>query len=265
MLKFESFAPTVLTEFIESFDYYYEDNHLDEHSQFLLLPNGKVHLLFQFGTTIKHKTAFTKDWQDRPDTFIGGPFDKGYGMKFMPCSKVFSVTFKPSMAKYFIPIPISELKNQLVNPTDIWGKESKYVIEKLIETESNKIRAVLLEHFLFKKFSEVKPSSIEQTALNIIDNQGVGKTYEYAQAANLSISRYRKKFTDEIGFSPKVFQKLTRINAITKFCKENPSVSFTSVAHQFNYFDQSHFIKDFKSVTGFTPHLYFQNRRFLLF
>lgn len=214
-LPLEKYSPVFLGEYIDSFEYY------DFHSLKLnelqtILPLGTVQIIFQLNTEVCHKTAFSNGWKDRPDSFIGGPFDKGYLMKVSPSSKIFVIILKPGTARYFMKIPVSELRNRLVNPIDIWGKDGIHWLEKINTAGSNAERVRISENFLLKRLSGLNTSPVQNCVSKIISQSGFCRISDLAGHCNLSISYFRKKFTEEVGLSPKQFQKIIRINILSK-------------------------------------------------
>ena len=69
-------------------------------------------------------------------------------------------------------------------------------------------------------------------------------------------SRYLQKlFLQYTGLTPKLYSKINRFqNSLRLVTKKE--ISLTSIAYDCGYFDQSHFIREFKSFTGFTPSAY---------
>lgn len=79
-----------------------------------------------------------------------------------------------------------------------------------------------------------------------------------SKAVNVSTVTLRNLFRDCIGLSPKDLIRISRVNSAMK----NPisSEKLTQIAYKMGYFDQSHFIHEFKAVTGLTPKEYFGNQ-----
>jgi AraC-like DNA-binding protein len=66
-------------------------------------------------------------------------------------------------------------------------------------------------------------------------------------------SRYLQKlFLQYTGLTPKLYSKINRFQNSLKLVTKKDT-SLTSIAYDCGYFDQSHFIREFKSFTGFTP------------
>lgn len=69
----------------------------------------------------------------------------------------------------------------------------------------------------------------------------------------LSTRQAERLFLKEVGLSPKSYSNLRRFSNLLKAKKFNPQQNWTSLAHEFGYFDQSHFIKAFHTFLGITP------------
>ena len=72
----------------------------------------------------------------------------------------------------------------------------------------------------------------------------------------LSERQQQRLFKQEIGLAPKAFYNLRRFSNLLKAKKQNAAISWTSLAHEFGYFDQAHFIKVFYSSLGISPSLF---------
>ena len=69
----------------------------------------------------------------------------------------------------------------------------------------------------------------------------------------LSSRRLRKLFSEQTGFSPGYFKKLSRFNSATKQLEKEDFDKLSDVAFDNKYYDQAHFIKDFRHFSGLSP------------
>ena len=76
----------------------------------------------------------------------------------------------------------------------------------------------------------------------------------------LSPRRFIELFHEETGLTPKLFCRVMRFQAALSQANVGQQVSWSAVAADCGYFDQSHFIHDFKSFTGLSPSKYAQIR-----
>jgi transcriptional regulator GlxA family with amidase domain len=62
-----------------------------------------------------------------------------------------------------------------------------------------------------------------------------------------------RKFKKHIGVSPKQLGKVIRLQTALKMLLNEETESLTHIAYESEYYDQAHFIKDFKEFTGTNP------------
>ncbi|MEJ7663659.1 MAG: helix-turn-helix domain-containing protein [Hymenobacter sp.] len=74
-----------------------------------------------------------------------------------------------------------------------------------------------------------------------------------AAAACLSVRQFERKSYERLGFSPKLYSRMIRFSHAYKYKECAPHTSWTEIAHRCGYFDQMHFIRDFKFFTGYAP------------
>lgn len=63
-------------------------------------------------------------------------------------------------------------------------------------------------------------------------------------------------FRERCGLSPKRLQRIVRINTAAMLMQRSAGLSLTRLAQELDYFDQAHFIHDFRAVCGVTPGAY---------
>jgi AraC-like DNA-binding protein len=93
----------------------------------------------------------------------------------------------------------------------------------------------------------------------IYETRGMITVNELADMFEMSRQTLNKTFFSHVNYTTKYFIILVRILSATKFKLNNPSYSLTEVAYEFGYTDQSHFIYDFKRISGVTPSQLFKN------
>jgi AraC-like DNA-binding protein len=90
----------------------------------------------------------------------------------------------------------------------------------------------------------------------IKDTNGNLRIKELATSLAISQDPFEKRFRRVIGTSPKQFSNIVRLKHVIEGYQ--PALSLTDTALAAGYFDQAHFIKEFKSFTGQTPKDFFQ-------
>lgn len=73
-----------------------------------------------------------------------------------------------------------------------------------------------------------------------------------------------RHFKKQIGISPKQLSKVVRLQATLQTLLQQKPVRLTDIAYENEYFDQNHFIKDFKEFVGITPKEFLGNENMAL-
>jgi AraC-like DNA-binding protein len=242
--------PKLLSDFVNWFTVY----HFNSEDPVKLHPEGYFELIFQLDSNFVQSSSTTEKWESRPRQFIGGLHNKSYYIKpESKSSSLISVNFKPNCARYFIPDKLHLYKNKLVSLDDIWSRSKLGQIEALSPSKYIAESVGLIESFLIGIYTEQTNSRVDFALNSILQRQGFVNIRELAQIACLSESQFRKRFNEEVGMSPKEYSKIVRIKFVSTLLHKHPETNLTELTYELGYFDQSHFIKDFKSVTGISP------------
>ena len=90
------------------------------------------------------------------------------------------------------------------------------------------------------------------------DSMDVGKL---CHQFSLSLRDIQRLFKRYIGISPKAYIQLIRVRSVKDRIATNDFVNFTHLAMDSGYFDQSHFVRDFKRLMENTPTEYYRYKQ----
>ncbi|WP_394973833.1 helix-turn-helix domain-containing protein [uncultured Croceitalea sp.] len=121
-----------------------------------------------------------------------------------------------------------------------------------------------VELFFSKKIlPDVTNTKISRDICNhIYQNNGNIIIKDMLSKFSHSRQKINQLFLDHTNNSIKEFALYTRLRAIMKYRANNPQESLTDITYKFGYFDQSHFIKDMKKITGVTPSKFSKSKNF---
>lgn len=167
------------------------------------------------------------------------------------------IYFKEMGAAHFFNQPLHEIFAQsismdnLINPSEL-----SLIEEKLQASDTDAGRIDVIEKLLISKLQSSKPDLLVAGALyHIAKSNGDIKISTLAKQFHTSKSPLEKRFRRLVGASPKKYASILRLQAILK--RYPQAKSLTDLGYGAGYFDQAHFIKDFKAFTGQTPEQYF--------
>ena len=221
-------------------------------------PEGRFELIFQMDAHFLHRSHLDSTWLKRPYAFVGGLHDRAYHVKPLSNNTTcIGIKFKPDSAKYFIPRKLNTLKNRVVSISDIWNKEGRTLLDKIKVAPDHRLCFYLLDQFLARQFKKGDFRSLEDSCSDLQNEKSNLSVRDIARKASLSTAQFRKIFRENIGISPSEYRKIIRVSLARNKLKRQQFQSLTDLAINLGYFDQAHFIREFKSITGLTPSKYF--------
>lgn len=156
-------------------------------------------------------------------------------------------------------IPATEYTNQHTDLASLAGQAGAILEEQIMLAKSHEQRVDILSTFLTRRLSYVRPehNTMASSITAIIQDCDVTSVRAMADDHCLSVRQFERRFKLLAGFSPRLFFRIARFNAVLNPSRFDHSLS--EVAHACGYYDQSHFIHDFQQFSGFTPKAYFND------
>jgi len=131
---------------------------------------------------------------------------------------------------------------------------SSLELSTIFSTEDTDIVTKKLDQFLFAKFTEYKNSILEKSLSLIFNNLGSLSIQEIATEIKISRRHLNRLFNTHFGVSVKKFNEIVLFRkTLDKKLFNNIEQSFTDLAYEFNYCDQSHLNKAFQNFTSNSP------------
>ena len=219
-----------------------------------IFPDGCLELIFHLKTS--YRRFIGNDTLLQPSAFIFGQITQAKFFLPSPQTQILAIRFRAHGLAAFTPMPVHEFTNVEVSLENLWGNAGKELEEQINSLPVSQALQTL-QQFLLKRLHKNKQQTA-QAAIATISNAmlqtNATHSVEYwADAANLSTRQFNRNFRNIIGISPKEYLKILRFNQAIVLYKDESTESFAMLAHQCGYYDQAHFIKDFKDYTGTTP------------
>ena len=172
--------------------------------------------------------------------------------------RVFGIKFWPGGFYPLFGANVSELTNRVVSLPDVLGKAGT-VFGKAVVACTNDERNVELAEELLRKRRPARDKNVvvvREIVDQIAADPGITKVDDLALVVDMTKWTLQRLFRRYVGVSAKwVIQRYRLHEAIEKMGHGHP-VNWARLAIDLGYFDQAHFIKDFKRFTGRTPHEY---------
>lgn len=225
-----------------------------------ILPATSVVMAFRYKGGVSYATDSTA--ASLPTSAITGLRNTTRLVNYASETANLLVIFQEGGAATLLREPIHELFGLNVSLDTLFPRQTiQDVEEQLAEANTNRQRVAIVEKFLICRITGVSTDPLVSNAIQTIQRtNGTMRIKELL--ADLPISRdpFEKRFRRMVGTSPKQFAEIVRFRHIIN--QYSPGTSLTDTAYAAGYFDQAHFINDFKSFTGQAPQQFFKAGRY---
>jgi AraC-like DNA-binding protein len=257
-MNYQVYTPaTELQSFVKCF-WTLEDEGTEKLVKQRVLPDGGMEMIFHYGD------LYQQYFEDgtcivQPRSFVFGQISTYLEIAPTGTTGLVAARFLPDGLIPFLDIPLSSLENKAVAIKDVFGEKGKWLEEKVIAATTNPGRIKWIEAFLLSSLADTQTiNPIAKKCVEIIfQTQGQLGMAELAGRMKVNRRNMERKFVSAIGMSPKQLSKVIRLQTTLKMLEQKNFSSLTSLAYENGYYDQSHFIKDFKEFTGMSPKLFF--------
>jgi AraC-like DNA-binding protein len=150
------------------------------------------------------------------------------------------------------------LYEQSVALDGVWPERE--LTERLCEAPSPAQKLSTLDVLLQRRVCErMSRTPLVDVAIRLLGHRGLSVA-ECARQAGVSERRLSQVFREEVGLQPKMWWRIQRFQAATSDLYAGADLRWAELALQCGYYDQSHFINDFRSFSGINPGTYSQLR-----
>ena len=249
-----------LKEYIKDIWVFESNGGLSEEEMQIIIPNGsaklmlyyKGHLTGRVGNhafLIPEHKLFALGVTDCP-TIAEFDRDKAFGC--------ICIELNPAFAYRLLAVPQHELRNTLVPFGDLVDTSVNRNMEVRMYMTSDPVqKTILLQEYLIEVLARTeKDTKFEYGVSVILNSQGLISIAELSHDLGQSDRWLRTKFSERLGISPKTFASIIRFHSCFQALLRNKQGFLQD--RQFNdfYYDQAHFIKEFKRFIGHPPAKY---------
>jgi AraC-like DNA-binding protein len=221
-----------------------------------IVPSGLPELILFIGHKPKSQSRTME-----AHCLLSGQNKDYYDIHISENLSLFSVLFQPQGLSQFYNLPISELTNQSVPLEYINRALSLELQGRLSEAVSFNARVSIAEDFFCRQLTANKKGYDFKRMSHAVDlirsAKGMVGIDILSQEACLGRKQFERLFLENIGVSPKQYLRIIRFQSSLHINSQKNNLSMTQLAHESGYYDQSHFINDYKALTGLTPKKFF--------
>ena len=249
LMNYRIFEPhKLLSPYVRYFSALDYQNPVGGLSKIRVFADRYPHLVFQHNNG---HSAFIRDGNPLPIAFISGVKIKPYILD-LDSHSVVTVTFYPQAIKQLFGIDVHDLNNDIV---DLNNFAPKALTDQLLDATGYQQRIDLLTDFLLQRINKIGDVDfmVNESIKLINDREIETSLWSLSKEFKISTRQFERRFKASTGLSPKLFLRAARFENALQLIKENNFENFSNIAYYLDFTDQSHFTKDFKEFSGFTP------------
>jgi AraC-like DNA-binding protein len=205
------------------------------------LPHPNVHMVFEDeGAKIAgvHTGRFTTELAD-----------EGW---------VFGVKFRAGAFRPYLGRSVASLRDRSVPIDEVFGTQGVALARQISRLREDAEKAAAVERFLNERVTPSDPN-VERVG-NIVDDiaehRDLVSVEQVVERSRVGKRTLQQLFSSYVGVGPKWVINRYRLHEALERLQRGADIDFTALAMELGYFDQAHFIRDFRKLVGCTPAAY---------
>ncbi len=251
-----------LDRFVEFFWFhegYYADHRLER-----VLPDGSMELIINLRDEDRHvfDRVTCRPRQSYRRSWLSGPHSEFIVIDNAPDASMIGAHFRPGGAQAFFGFPLDELHNNVVDFAAICHGESGSFRDQLLEAPHPAGKFRVFEEELLARWRgfAFRHRAVVHALERFTRQPHDGTIGQVTNEIGLSPRHFIALFTRQVGMTPKKFCRVRRFQTALNEIHRRREVVWADVAMDCGYYDQAHFINNFREFCGVTPGDYLRDR-----
>lgn len=257
-MKFRTYSPSKKLRGLVRFFWVFEGEQFDEPYIYRSMGDPCCELIFHYKGRFDELT----ECGERSKSFLSGIHAQTHRYRRFVTEEafgIFGVYLYPFAALQLLKLSPADLTNRMPDLFSALGNKGKELEERVFLAPGTNHRIQILTSFLEQQYLKCEKDEHPAIAAvrHVIEYGHNHTVRELADHFNLSERQFERKFKEYAGFTPKKYLRLVRFGEACNRYKEAEFKTLSKIALSCGYYDQSHFIKDFKDFSGYLPSDFF--------
>ncbi|MEO1655216.1 MAG: helix-turn-helix transcriptional regulator [Bacteroidota bacterium] len=228
-----------------------------------LLPNGCFNLAFIFGNGVRVAQKSQEELLSE-GIYLCGQFTQHVPLRVLAHTKVTLAQLHAWTPSTLACFPLHEIKNRVRPFAHLNPDLRNHLIEIDLEDEAVIMR--FLSDSVAPRIREsTKTGLIRQTFLQFKYDRGDTRIQDLSESSGISRRSLEHNFKTGLGITPKELATIIKVRSLVDELKKSPTLrpNLTTLAHQYGFYDQAHFIRVFRQITSISPKAFEADNYFL--
>jgi methylphosphotriester-DNA--protein-cysteine methyltransferase len=231
--------------------------------QELIIPDGHHEIILHLNEDQARRQQQGQEWRSELPAFLTGQTTEPYLLEMLPGATIYGIRFYPFSAAPFLQLSANETTDQLVSLQDltcITGLMN--CLQQNAAATFAGFEKILASHYNNAHFTTNRFSYARHAVSEILKTNGMVKTKELVRQTGISQRYLDSLFKQYVGITPKALCRIIQLNYFI-YHQSTINTSLTRGGYEAGFYDQSHLIKTFKSITAQSPKAFFQNNNYI--
>jgi AraC-like DNA-binding protein len=218
-----------------------------------IIPDGFTEMIFHFGD--HYRIQLNNKWSKQGKSLLAAQIKGHFYLENSGRTEILGIKLKPSAITHLFGVPMKSTTDTVVELRKALGRKAS-PLEKALREADGAHRAAIAND-IFEKLCFNYPAShpVDQALQMIFARKGMIAVADICKELSVSERYVEKLFQNYVGLSPKFFARIIRFSHIFQLIKDKDP-DWAAVVFEAGYYDQSHFIRNFKAFTGEDPSEY---------
>jgi AraC-like DNA-binding protein len=251
-----------LSNFVEHIVYYKGYN--PPHTIEKLLPDGGIDMVIDLTDVPKYiyDNETLQEKQECKRAWISGMRTQYISIQARAAeSEMMVIRLKTGAAWSFLHIPVMEIKDVVVDADIIFGNELLLFRDALQNSETAELKFSIAETYLLQRIKnhlEIHPA-ISYSISKIISDPAQTSVKEITRQTGYTNKHLISLFAKYAGIGPKQYVNVLKFQQAVQLLEGNTNnFNWSHLALDCGYYDQAHFINEFRKFSGFNPSAYLE-------
>lgn len=172
--------------------------------------------------------------------------------------RVFGVKFRPAGFRPFLGGPVSALSDRSIPVSRVFGPDGDAFVEQVRAQEDEARRVKAADAFLLERLPAADPNvlAVSRLVVLVVEDRTITRVDQMVERTGVGKRTLQRLFREYVGVSPKWVIQRYRLHEAVERLAGGQDVDLAALALELGYYDQAHFVREFKALVGRPPATY---------
>ena len=214
-----------------------------------IVPDGRAELI------VHYRAAYAEGGEPQPGAVFAGQLTRPLWLRATGPSGVLGVRFHPAAARCFAGMPMYRANDRRIDLDALWPGQGTKLASDGRRADDDPSRAAIATGFVAQRIAAGPPldDAVVRCCALLESTHDDARVAALCALAGLGRRQLERRFRDAVGVGPALLASILRLRTVFDLIERDSDRPWTDAALAAGYFDQSHFIRDFRRLVGCTP------------